>query len=151
MQASINSGSLNSCSEKSTNSCTFLKKTICCQHPRKSMNIRLKGKYTHYKRRIVVPKIAGQCAEIFYSNSVRPSTKKTYITGQKRWFAVAELIDTDPLMRMIPKEWEIRRDPFKLSTLTWHQSCMLAILASCSDPKKAVIPSTAFAYLKIQN
>ena len=60
---------------------------------------------------------------------------------------VAELIGTDPLMQMIPKEWEIRRDPFKLSTLTWHESCMLAFLASCRDPKKAVILSTAFANL----
>ena len=42
-------------------------------------------------------------------------------------------------MQMIPKEWEIRRDPFKLLTLTWHESCR--------DPKKAVIPSTASAYL----
>ena len=47
-------------------------------------------------------------AQKFYSNSVRPSTKKTsYSTGQKRWFVVAELIGTDPLMRMKPKEWEI--------------------------------------------
>jgi len=61
---------------------------------------------------------------------------------------VAELIGTDPLMQMIPKEWEIRRDPFKLSTLTWHESCMLAFLAACRDPKKAVmILSTAFANL----
>ena len=86
-------------------------------------------------------------AQKFHSNSVRPSTKITYSTGQKRWFVVAELIGTDPLMRMIPKEWEIRRDPFKLSTLTWRESCMLAFLASCRDPQKAVIPSTAFAYL----
>jgi hypothetical protein len=43
-------------------------------------------------------------AQKFYSNSVRPSTKKTYRTGQKRWFVVAEIIGTDPLMQMIPKE-----------------------------------------------
>ena len=85
-------------------------------------------------------------AQKVYSNSVRPSNEKTYNTGQKRWFVVAELIGTDPWMRMIPKELEIRRDSFKLSTLTWHESCMLAFLASCRDPKKAVIPSTAFAY-----
>jgi hypothetical protein len=51
-------------------------------------------------------------AQIFHSNSVRPSTKITYCTGQKRWFVVvAELIGMDPLMRMISKEWEIRKDP----------------------------------------
>ena len=35
----------------------------------------------------------------------------------------------------------------QLSTLTWRELCMLAFLASCRDPQKAVIPSTAFAYL----
>ena len=64
---------------------------------------------------------------------------------------VAELIGTVPVMRMIPKKWEIRRDPFKLSTLTWHDSCVLIFLASCRNPRKAVISSTAkstaFAYL----
>jgi hypothetical protein len=86
-------------------------------------------------------------AQKIHSNSVRPSTKITYSTGQKRWFVVVELIGTDSLIRMIPKEWEIRKDLFKLSTLTWRESSMLAFLASCRDPQKAVIPSTAFAYL----
>lgn len=88
-----------------------------------------------------------ESARKFHLNSIRPGSKKSYSTGQIRWFAVAEKIGTDPLMRMIPKEWEIRVDCFKLSTLTWYESCMLAFLASCRDPEKAVIPNTAFAYL----
>jgi hypothetical protein len=86
-------------------------------------------------------------AQKYYCNSVRPSTKKTYGTGEKRWFVVAENIGTDPLMRTIPKSWECRLDKFRLSTLTWQESCMLAFLASCRDAGQAVTPITAFIYL----
>ena len=86
-------------------------------------------------------------AKRYFLNSIRPSSKKTYSTGQRRWFTVAEIIGTDPLMRIIPKDWEIRSDQFSMSTLTWKESCMLAFLASCRDLANPVIPSTAFAYL----
>ena len=86
-------------------------------------------------------------AQRYYCNSVRPSTKKTYGTGEKRWFTVAEYIGTDPLMRIIPKTWEHRMDKFRLSTLTWQESCMLAFLASCRDAGQTVTPKTAFLYL----
>ena len=86
-------------------------------------------------------------AQRYYCNSVRPSTKMTYGTGEKRWFVVAENIGTDPLMRIIPKTWKNRMDKFKLSTLTWQESCMLVFLASCRDAGQTVTPKTAFLYL----
>ena len=38
-------------------------------------------------------------------------------------------------------------DKFRLSTLTWQESCMLAFLASCRDAGQTVTPKTAFIYL----
>lgn len=86
-------------------------------------------------------------AQRYYSNSVRPSTQKTYSTGERRWFVVAENIGTDPLMRMLPQSWVSRTDKFKMSTLSWPESCMLAFLASCRDAGQVVTPRTAFLYL----
>lgn len=86
-------------------------------------------------------------AQHYYSNSVRPSTQKTYSTGERRWFVVAEHIGTDPLMRMIPQSWVSRTDKFQRSTLSWPESCMLAFLASCRDAGQMVTPCTAFLYL----
>lgn len=88
-----------------------------------------------------------QNAKKYFLNSVRPSTRATYGTGERRWFVVADSIGTDPLMRMIPRDWVHRKDGFRMSTLTWRESCMLAFLASCRDSKKAVSPKTAFGYL----
>ena len=86
-------------------------------------------------------------AQQFYCNSVRPSTKKTYGTGERRWFVVVEQIGTDPLMRIIPRSWNYRSDKFRLSTLSWYESCILAFLASCRDVGQMVTPQTAFNYL----
>jgi len=86
-------------------------------------------------------------AQRYYCNSVRPSTQKTYSTGELRWFVVAKYIGTDPLMRILPSSWEHRTDAFRMSTLTWPESCMLAFLASCRDVDRMVTPQTAFLYL----
>lgn len=60
---------------------------------------------------------------------------------------MAGLIGTDPLMRIIPSSWMSRTDKFRLSTLSWPESCMLAFLASCRDFGQVVTPQTAFLYL----
>ena len=107
-------------------------------------------------RQLPVPEVASvswfqrhlDSAQRYYCNSVRPSTQKTYSTGERRWFVVAEHIGTDPLMRIIPSSWlSPRTDQFRLSTLSWPESCMLAFLASCRDFGQVVTPQTAFLYL----
>jgi hypothetical protein len=54
-------------------------------------------------------------AKTFICNSVRPRTKRTYCTGEKRWIAVAEQIGTDSIMRIVPDVCDSMRD----SSLTW--------------------------------
>jgi hypothetical protein len=58
-------------------------------------------------------------AKTFICNSVRPRTKRTYCTGEKRWIAVAEQIGTDSLMRVVPDVWARRTDSMRDSSLTW--------------------------------
>ena len=86
-------------------------------------------------------------AKYFMCNSVRPGTQATYGTGERRWFVVAELIETDRLMRVIPHAWVYRTDELRMSSMTWSESCMLAFLASCRDAGQQVAPQTAFGYL----
>jgi hypothetical protein len=83
----------------------------------------------------------------FICNSVRPGTKRTYCTGEKRWIAVAEQIGTDILMRIVPNVWARRTDSMRDSSLTWPEACMIAFLTSCQDVGLAVSPKTAFFYL----
>ena len=85
--------------------------------------------------------------EILLQFSASKHKKKDIRNWGKRWFVVAEYIGTDTLMRTIPKSWKYRLDKFRLSTLTWQESCMLAFLASCRDAGQAVTPRTAVIYL----
>ena len=58
-----------------------------------------------------------------YCNSVRPSTQKTYSTGEQRWFVVVEHIGTDPLMRIIPSSWvSPRRELYLIVARVVHVS-----------------------------
>ena len=82
-----------------------------------------------------------------YTNSVQPSTARTYGTGERRWFKVALEIGTDPCMRVIPLEWEEREDMFKGSTLTWPEACIVILLVSFAEPGQTVAPRTAGVYV----
>ena len=82
-----------------------------------------------------------------FTNSVLPSTARTYGTGERRWFKVALEIGTDPCMRVIPLEWEDREDLFRGSTLTWRDACIVILLASFAEPGQTVPPRTAGVYV----
>ena len=86
-------------------------------------------------------------AQKYICKSVRPGTKVTYGTGERRWFVVADLIGTDVLMRVVPSAWNHRPFELRMSSMTWQESCMLAFLTSCRDAGQMVVPKTAFAYL----
>jgi len=57
-------------------------------------------------------------AQQYMCNSVRPGTKRSYCTGENRWFVVVEKIGTDSLMRIIPALWVNRTDSLRMSSLT---------------------------------
>ena len=84
---------------------------------------------------------------VMYTNTVLPSTAKTYGTGERRWFKVALEIGTDPCMRILPAEWTNRADNFQDTTMTWPEACIVILLAFFAEPGQTVAPRTAGVYV----
>ena len=82
-----------------------------------------------------------------YTNTVQKSTQRTYSTAEKRWFQVAHDIGTDPCMRIIPVEWEMRLDRFRDTTISWKEACMVTLLASFTEEGQAISPRTVGVYM----